>query len=415
MRGVLYSGILIMVVFVMLSIMAVERAGTFEQRQSASMGQEIKDVDSSYRSIERSLHTLSDVSLRRAIIASQNSILNGDSYFEGGKIAPDVLKQLMWNGTLQNQTWVDFMNNNSLEDNIGPLADYYSSDPRNYNVSITLDYSNSTVGQFDAFSIFFNTTAQVNISKAGVANLSRRINVFEKVSVVGFEDSFYLINVTGGKESRVINRSSYMGNFTQRVSLDVIGGDGNCYGTITSDPSALSKDKKIFYNSTIYPGPAMDFFCSVIFVSGASPNTSYLKVSSVSDLSSFEGSSLLLLGNGEIWGINKGLFNVSNFIAHMHEGGYTNSSKAPSFFDILEGNTYCTYCSLYGPVGLETLIDKNRLSAPEMHIEVLAENSNAIYEYLNETEGSKLGMNESSVDPSFYEFRLSDSMKDYFN
>jgi len=362
MKGILYSGILIMVLFVMLSIMTVQSGSTSSERDASSLKDEIDAMDSSYRSIERSLHTISDVSLRRAVIVSQGSILNKYSYFSNGENAPSVLKRLMWNGSLSNQTNVSFMANNFLEYNVGLLEDYYSLEPRKYNVSISLDYQNSTIGLYDAFTIFFNATAEVNISKIGVANLSRKINVFEKVSVVGFEDSFYLINVTGGKESRIINRSRFMNNFTQRILNG--SGDGNCYGSLTSNNNTDSKDHKIFFSNTSSLGPAIDAFCGVIFVSGSAPNTSYLRVNSISNLVALENQNFLLLGSGETWNVSDGLFNVSNFISHVHEGRYTNSSAAPSFFDILEGNTACTYCALYGPVGLETMIDKNRLLAP---------------------------------------------------
>jgi hypothetical protein len=414
MRGFLYSGILVIVVFILFSIMALQKETLSQERESFSLKQEIEGMDSSYRSIERSLHILSDVSMKRAIISSQNSVLNQDSYFAGGKKAPDVLKQLMWNGTIpSNQTAIAFMENNTLEYNIGLLEGYYNSGPKGYSISIYINYSNSTLGIYDSFTLFFNTTAEVNISKPGAANLSRKLNIFEKVSLVGFEDPLYLINVTGGKESRTINRSRFLNNFTQRMNLSVVDGSLSCYGNLTSDISASSKDHKIFFNTTIYPA-AVDSFCGVVFVSGDAPNTSYLRVNSVSGIGSLEGQSFLLLGNGEFWGVNDGLFNVSNFISHAHEGGYINSSAGPSFFDMLEGTPGCTYCVTFGHVGLETLIDKNRLSAPELHINVRTGESNAIGEYLQETPGSKFGMNESSVDAGFYEFRLEDSMRNYF-
>jgi len=414
MKGFLYSGILIIVVITMFSIISLQKETSSEGREKFSIKQEIGSMDDSYRSIERSLHILSDVSLRRSVIASQNSVLSMDSYFVNGDRAPEVLKQLMWNGTVpSNQTLVGFMENNTLEYSIRHLEDYYNSDPIKYNVSISIDYENSSVGLYDSFSLFFNTTVEVNVSKPGVARLSRMVNIFERVSLVGFEDPVYLVNVTDGKESRVIGRSMYIDNFTQRIPLAMNGGSGNCYGNLTADSNAAPKGRRIFFNNTIYPG-TVDSFCGVIFVSGSAPNTSYLRVDSVSSLGALEGGSYLLLGGGEAWGINDGLFNVTNFILYMHEGGYVNSSASPSFFDMLEGNAECTYCTEYGPVGLETLIDKNRLSTPELHIDVKTGASNSMGEYLQEIPGSRLGMNESSVDADFYEFRLDDSMRNYF-
>jgi hypothetical protein len=414
MRGIFYTGIIVLILLMILSVLAVQKGNISDTRESMSERQEIMDMDASYRSVERSLHILSDVSLRRAIIATQDSVLSGNrSFFANGSKSPDILRQLMWNGTLPSSgsTIQPFMVNNTLNYNINQLEVFYEDVPRDYNVSIGLDYLNSTVGLSDSFSVYFNGSFQINISKVGVANLSRNYLVFEKVYLTGFEDPEYLVNLSGGKLSRVINKSRYIGNFTQRISLSVLSGSGYCYGGLTSDPSAAQKSQKIFYNQTIY---SVDSFCGVIYVSGSSPGTSYLKVSSVAGLSALNGQNLLLLGNGENWVINDGLFNVTNLINHFNEGGYVSSSTAPSFFDELEGNLNCTYCPKYGPVGLETLVDKNMLSTPELHISVNTSASNTLNEYLAGKISYRMGLNESSIDAGFYEFRLANSMKDYF-
>lgn len=405
---------MILALMAIFSIIFIQKENVSSERKTFSMKQELDTMKESYGSIERSMHTLSDVSLRRALIASMNSMLiSNDSFFKDGQMAPDVLKQLMWNGTLpSDQSEVDFMENSTLEYNIGLLEDFYAQEPKRYNVTIDVDYQNLTIGIYDSFSIFFNTTFEVNISKTGLANLSRRIPVFEKVSVAGFEDPLYLINVTGGKDSRAINKSSIMENFTEEISLSVDEGNGSCYGELTGDISASDKDKKIFFNETIYSGA--DSFCGVIYETGATPGTSYLKVASVSSLSSLEGENLLLFGDADDWGIDEGLYNTTNFIGFAESGTYVSSDEAPSFFDMLEGSSACTYCAAYGTVGLETILDKNILSAPELHIDVDLEASNTLHEYITGAPEESFGLNESSVSPAFYEFRMGDSLVKYF-
>ena len=413
MRGFLYSGILVLVMMAIFSILALQREDVSSERESFSLRQELDTVDTSFRSIERSLHTLSDVSLRRALIASQDSVISSDSFFEEGQKAPDVLKQLMWNGTIpSNQSAVGFMGNNTLEYNLHLLEDFYSNEPRRYNVTIKIDYANSAIGLYGSSGVFFNATAEVNISKIGVANISRRIEIFERVSLAGFEDPLYLVNVTNGRLSRTICLSDGQGNLTDRILLQVAEGAGSCYGGLTSDNLASNKSGKIFFNETAYSG--IDSFCGVIYKEGVLPNTSYLKVNSVSALSSLEGEKMLLLGNGDGWGIDDGLFNVSGFIAFVEDGSYVSSDDAPSFFDMLEGKTNCSYCGEYGLVGLETIIDKNTLSAPDLHIDVDLDASNTLHEYVSGVSGAKFGLNESSIGPSFYEFRMGSSIAKYF-
>jgi len=50
-----------------------------------------------------------------------------------------------------------------------------------------------------------------------------------------------------------------------------------------------------------------------------------------------------------------------------------------------------------------------------MHIDVKTGKSNALHEYLQDISGSKIGLNETSADESFYEFRLGNSMSTYFH
>ncbi|MBN2095266.1 MAG: hypothetical protein JW727_04410 [Candidatus Aenigmarchaeota archaeon] len=413
MNGFLYSGLMVLVLFALFSIMLVQRERVSEERETFSLNDRLMDMDASYDSIERSIHTLCDVSLRRAIISSENSVLiDGVSFFSGGQKAPDAIKQLMWNGTLPaTGEEVTFMENNTLEHNLELLEEYYSRNPKGYNVSIDFGYESAKVGLYDAFNVFINSTVEVNISKEGVANLSRRFIVLEKVSILGFEDPLYLENLTGGTLSRVFNKSQHTDNFTRRVPLIVLSGNGNCYGELTDDAGASEKEHKIFFNDTVYPG--LDSFCGVVYESGSEPATSYLRVDSLAGLSSLSGQSFLIFGSAESWSEEDGLLDVSNLIVHVREGSYINSSSAPSFFDALEGTFECTYCAEYGPVGLETVLDKNILSAPELHINVNTTASNTLHEYLQGQAGEKFGLNESSVDPTFYEFRLDGSSGSY--
>ena len=150
-----------------------------------------------------------------------------------------------------------------------------------------------------------------------------KLEISEKISISDFEDPFYIINITEGKGSRIIKKSEYTENFTKLILSG--SGDGWCYGELTYDIDSEEPEKKIFINETINSN--VNHFCGVIFENNLTQiNTSYLKVPSIPNLTDYIGKNVLLSGDeGKIW-------NISNFIRHMENSMYINSTNGPSSF-----------------------------------------------------------------------------------
>jgi len=401
-KGFSFSLILVLITLIIFSILILQRETISFESEKLSIKQQIKEMDYSYNSIERSLHILADVTTKRAIVSSLNYVIENGTFFNDNK-TEENLKELVWNGTLNGEK-ISFMENSTLNKTIKDLEYFYSLEPRKYNVSININPENISITLSDAFHLLFNTTVEVNVSKKGVASLSRKLKILERISICNFEDPFYLINITEGKGSRKIKKSKYISNFTKLI----LSGSGNgwCYGEITNNIYSAEPERKIFFNKTINSN--VDNFCGVIFENNLTQiNTTYLKVSSISNLTSYIGSTLLLSGEkGKAW-------NISNFIEHVENSWYANSTEGPSFFDKLEGKNYCSYCN-GKDFGLETFVNKNNLLW--LGIEIGEDYSNIDYLYSNKTFGTDIGLNESSTGvPSFKYFRIdSNSFGHYF-
>ncbi|MGC9310359.1 MAG: hypothetical protein ACP5E4_01395 [Candidatus Aenigmatarchaeota archaeon] len=407
MRGVLFSGILVIIVVVFFSILMSQREMVVQEREQSALREEIRDMAASYASIERSLHTIADVSTKRSLIAVTSHLANNESFL-GPMKAGDYIIPLLYNGTNDSDygEYGSMMDENTLLENIALLEDYYALTPRNYDLDISIPLDNITLAPYDAFTLVFSAAAEVNLSKVGIAFLSKNLTITEKVSIIGFEDMLYLINLSRGKETRGIRRSPYLGNFSESALSGITGGSGYCYGELTDDFDAASPNTKIFVNASA--GNATSKFCGVIFQSGDSPDTAYLRADSVAGLGSRLGESLYLLGDDEK------LLNIQNFITHVEGKYYAPSTDGPSFFDRLEGNTSCTYCAGFGEVGLEKFADKNLLIALELPVG--QEYSNRVFEYIQGVSGEEIGLNETSIGPAFYSFRLTDAaVSKYFS
>lgn len=238
-KGVLFSLILILIAVIIFSILMLQRETVSFEREQLSLKQQLKDMDYAYNSIERSLHILADVTTKRAIVSSLNHIVENESFFGDGK-TEDNLKELILNGTL-NGTEVPFMKNNTLEKAINNLEIFYAGEPRKYNVSISLEPDKIYITLNDSFHILFNTTTEVNISKEGVATLSRKLKILERISIDNFEDPLYLINVTEGRDSRAIKKSKYIEELPWDNSTFINHVENGEYINSTSGPSFFDR------------------------------------------------------------------------------------------------------------------------------------------------------------------------------
>ncbi len=386
----------------------LQRENVSYERHNIFLTQEIQDLKHTYNSIERSLHILSDVTTKRAVISALNEIIDKGTFFEDDKTEENIL-ELIWNGTL-NGTNISGMGNSTLKNSLAELERFYK-DTKDYNLSITLKQSKISLD--NSFYILFNATAEINISKEGLASLSKEIKIIEKVWIDDFEDPLYLINITEGRGSRIIKKSEYIGDFSELI----LSGDnesGWCYGKviITSNITLVSdKDEKIavITDASPYTYSEINKFCGIIYGSNFPANVTipYLRNNTATG-TLINNSKVLLSGEqGKVW-------NISNFIEHIDKKRYLDSSLGPSFFDRMEGKDYCSYCSANHSVGLESFVDKNELLSYGVSVEMDA--TNIEYLYINITSGVDVGLDEDNTGVTeFKYFRIDEeSVERYF-
>ncbi|RLI99374.1 MAG: hypothetical protein DRP06_03560 [Candidatus Aenigmatarchaeota archaeon] len=408
MKGVLFSVIFTLLLIVILSMVLLQRENVSYERHNIFLAQEIQDLKHTYNSIERGIHILSDVAVKRAVISSLNIILDEGIFFEDNKTEENIL-ELIWNGTL-NGTNISGMGNNTLENSLAELERFYK-DTKDYNLSITLKQSKISLD--NSFYILFNATAEINISKKGLATISKETQIIEKVWIDDFEDPLYLINITEGKGSRRIKKSECIGDFSELI-LTGNNESGWCYGevVITSNITlVLNKDKKIAVvgDATPYPHSEINQFCGIIYGSNFPANVTIPHLRNNTAVTILVNNSKVLLSGeqGKVW-------NISNFVEHVDKRRYINSSLGPSFFDRMEGKNYCSYCSINHSVGLESFVDKNELLSYGIGVEMDA--TNLEYLYTNITSGVDIGLDESNTGVTeFKYFRVDDgSIGRYF-
>ena len=162
-KGFSFSLILVLITLIIFSILILQRETISFESEKLSIKQQIKEMDYSYNSIERSLHILADVTTKRAIVSSLNYVIENGTFFNDNK-TEENLKELVWNGTLNGEK-ISFMENSALNKTIKDLEYFYSLEPRKYNVSININPENISITLSDAFHLLFNTTVEVNVSK----------------------------------------------------------------------------------------------------------------------------------------------------------------------------------------------------------------------------------------------------------
>ena len=408
MKGVLFSVIFTLILIVILSLVLLQREDVSYERYNIFLTQEIKDLKHTYNSIERSLHILSDVTTKRAVISALNVIIDEGNFFKDNKTEENLF-ELIWNGTL-NGTNISGMGNNTLSNSVAELERFYK-DTKDYNTSIT--FKQSKISLENSFYILFNATVEINISKKGLATISKETEILEKVWIDDFEDPLYLINITEGKGSRRIKKSEYIGNFSELI-LSGNTESGWCYGEIIISDNITTipdKDKKIAVvaNALIYTPSEINDFCGIISESNFPVNITIPRLKNNTATTILSNNSKVLLSGekGKVW-------NISNFIKYIDKRRYINSTSGPSFFDRMEGKNYCSYCSANHTVGLESFVDKNELLSYGIDVEVDATNIESLY--INLTSGVDIGLDESNTGvPEFKYFRIDEgSIEKYF-
>ena len=81
-KGFSFSLILVVITMMVFSILLLQNEIISFEREQLFIKQQLKDIDYTYNSIERSLHILAEVATKRAIISSLNHIIENITFFD---------------------------------------------------------------------------------------------------------------------------------------------------------------------------------------------------------------------------------------------------------------------------------------------------------------------------------------------
>ncbi len=376
-KGIMFSIILFFLAVSLVGLIAIQRSLISYRRERINIEMRIKSLNNMYDSLVRDAGSTLDTGLRRAMNAAFNNVSA-----EGiplSRNANDTLQELVLDGTFDGVA-EDLMENATFPywieriEQVGVLKGFY--------INITL-YT-LEIRPYDSFNLLAEAQMDVNITDMqGVAALNRSTLVEKLVSVEGLEDPLYPLN-TGGRMTNMIERSSYIGNYTQ---LLLTGSDYGCtvicyeYGTVTNDTTFPNFQNKILVvddadsvanlnsaKAVVSENPiTVGITIPYVVRSGAKNNVS-------------DGMEVLVDVNP---GVTGRVWYIENFKEHVDNSYYQPSITGASYLDRLEGEIeiQSKYSSqTNNMIGLESFIDKSEIPS---EIPVDADRTNIDYLYFS--------------------------------
>jgi hypothetical protein len=339
----------------------------------------IKDMGLTQQSILRDFAKAVDIITGRAMAAAIGHVITTGEPLDDAVLR---LKELIQNGTL-NQTVEPLMENSTLPDWVEKMVEV--AELKGYN--LTLDFEELEIRPWDSWRLKIQTKLWINLTdKFGIANLSRRFDVEQLVSIEGQEDPLYPLH-TWGRAVNVFHRTPYEGNYTVRL---VNGSGANwTYGKsfVCVDPAVVdeipTKSEKILVINFSISSDLANQFLGVISETDL-PNdieVPYLEYASGATVKIPNTTYILLNGEGDA------AWYIENLKEHITNALYGPSSYGASFLDRLEGKLLVQdkYATLSpNVIGLESFVDKDYLATLELVVRV--NQTNIDYLYFNTTD-----------------------------
>jgi len=351
-------GILMLIVYYFYAIQEISIKKTYSEK-------EYEFVNKILNFVKSDLSNFLEISIPRIL----NSIISYE--IENGIFVDDV-RNVAKNALFYSQ-FLDqkiLIQNSSLIDYENRLNTFLSK----YNVSVKIYPIDFGIYHSDSFKIYVNLSLIVSISYKKFSLSSLEI-VERNVSILGFEDPFYVINSNGLASNRISTKK-----FDYFVSKDL---EGNGSGIILAktiilfDKNAIQNlNNKINYILVTKDDSQISSYVNQFAGVILERNYSLITIPhAIGNISKIKNESYYVLKNGNAYNVNNLVEILQNQLCFESNGG-------ASFLDRLEGrNRLSNKYALNNNVGLECFVNKEYLALSGLN--VTKERTNIDYLYFS--------------------------------
>jgi len=351
-------GILMLIVYYFYAIQEISIKKTYSEK-------EYEFVNKILNFVKSDLSNFLEISIPRIL----NSLISYE--IENGIFLDDV-KNVTKNALFYSQ-FLDqkiLIQNSSLIDYENRLNTFLSK----YNVSVKIYPIDIGIYHSDSFKIYVNLSLIVNISYKKISLSSLEI-IERNISILGFEDPFYVINSNGLASNRISTKK-----FDYFVSKDLEGNGSEitlAKTIILFDKNAIQNlNNKINYilvtKDDLQISSVINQFAGVIL----ERNYSLIAIPhAIGNISKIKNETYYLLKNGNAYDVN-------NLVEILQNQLCFESNEGASFLDRLEGrNKLSNKYALSNNVGLECFVNKEYLALSGLN--VTKERTNIDYLYFS--------------------------------
>lgn len=380
MKGVLFSLILIVTMFSLITFIAIQQGLVYSNSGRLAVGTRVNSMLDFYNSVLYDGGKALDIITKRAISSATNHVI---STGVGLQSANATIMELVTNGTLDGVPQ-GLMQSSTIADWVNKMVSLGASQ----NLNVSLNLTNVQVKPYDSWDILVSADVYVNMSdNRGVANLTKNATISQMVDIENFEDPVYPL-YTFGKATNLFVRSPYIENYTTNLVSGSVGSNwfhGLAVIYSSSQSSAISsvpnknQDVLVTDNASSIASLANQFGSVVSQSSTISGITVPYVYNASNAMSVIPNNTQVLVdgSGGRVW-------YIENLINDSANSYYHSSPTGGSFLDRLEDSL--TVQSKYASqtsntIGLESFVNKTELQS--LGLSVSTTNSNIDYLYFS--------------------------------
>ncbi len=395
MKGVLFSFILIVTVFSLMTYIFIQRGLVYSNAGLRAVDTRVSSMLDFYKSVLSDGGKAIGIITTRALSASVNYVVTNGV---GLQSANDTIRELIVNGTI-NGTSQALMQSSTIIDWKGKMEAIGNGEGFTTNIT----FMNVRVAPYDSWDINVSMDVYVNMSDSkGVANITKSATVSQLVGIAGFEDPAYPLT-TYARARNTVTKSPYIGNYTTEL-VSASGGNNWFRGAAVVFPSSQNasisavsnKNQKVLVtDDTSGITSLANQFGAVVSqastISGITVTYVY-KASNAMTIVPNNTNVLVDGSNGNVW-------YTENIINDSASSYYHASTVGGSFLDRLEGslNVQSKYNQTGAVIGIESFVNKTTLSSLGLSVD----NSRSNVDYLYFSNGTYAAYQVKGMDSSF--------------
>lgn len=378
MKGVLFSFILIVTVFSIMTYVFIQRGLVYTNAERLAVGTRVNSMLNFYNSILYDGGKALDIISKRAVSSATNYVVTAGV---GLQSANGTIKELIVNGTI-NGTAQPLMQSSTIMDWVDKMVDVGVNE--GFGVSISL--TNLQVKPYDNWNIMVSMDVYANVSDdRGVANITKNSTVNQLVNIENFEDPTYPL-YTFARARNIITRSAYVGNYSTKL-ISASGGNNWFRGMAVVFPSSQNASisavagkgsKVLVTDNTSGMESLANQFGAVVSQSSAISGITVTYVYNASNAMSIIPNDTNVLADGS----NGAVWYIENIVTDSINSYYHPSSVGGSILDRLEGmlTAQSKYTSQSNnTIGIESFVNKTILSSLGLPVDNSRSNVDYIY------------------------------------